>query len=797
MKSFLRFLQRNPLYTLINVTGLAISLMFVILLSDYTWRQFSIDSSRKHADRIVVLGSNSNLYGWRNATRELAQMLPEVENTCCVLAHGGTIKAGDKSVGMENSIQGLHMPNILLADSSFFTFFDYEILKGNSQSPLAGPSQCVITESLAHSLFPDGDAVGKAVRIVGEHNLIIGNDNPYDSTLVYTVSAVMRNLDKTILPNSTQIVVNYKRQPQVCGFTASNDIYAYSGFGYTRAFLLLRPNADLNAKRDLIKRFINTNVGATKMSPWQEATLTPLRQLMFSPLNNGMGLHHGDRGRLTILLSVVIAILFFAVTNYINLTVANTGFRSKEMAMRMLLGSSRRSISLQLIVESALMVFVSFGIGLLLAFAFQSNMATLFRGKIELANDVNVGSVGLSLLFIAALGVISGIIPSLQMGRYKPVDVVKGSFRYHSKMTLSRVFIVLQSLITVVMLSAALVIYLQVRHLVNAPLGFNFENVFMVCAENVQAMRSELAAMPFVKQVGTFQGTCLSGNYTSASTISVEKNGVKEDVNFYLLSMDSTTLDIYGLKLLHNYGLAEGAYYTNEEGERKLGLARGERDFEFNDGRHLLSGVFKDFRMGSIMQYPYPFIIQLEKTSDIQSALFLVKTDGSAEAKQRLREAVVRVDKTTKNLEWMVTSLKEDVVRNFEDQANTLHIVGLFAFVALLISTLGYVGTSVFFIRQHRKEVGIRKIMGCSTEKVTVHLLRRFCMPLAASWLIAVPLAWYIMSLWLQDFAYRISLEPWMFLLVIFVSLLQAVLSVLLQTLKAACTNPVKTIRIE
>ena len=319
----------------------------------------------------------------------------------------------------------------------------------------------------------------------------------------------------------------------------------------------------------------------------------------------------------------------------------------------------------------------------------------------------------------------------------------------------------------------------------------------MVSADNPQALRSELAAMPFVEKVGTFQGTCLTGNYTSMSTFPVDKNGKTEDVSFYLADLDSTALDIYGLRLKKDFGQTAGAYYVNEEGERQLGLGKDEREFDYNKERIQLSGVFADFHIESILANYKPFLFQIKPTADMENPMFLVKTDGSAEAEQRMRDAIVKVDGNDNGIFWKVWGLKDGVIRKFEYNLNTLHIVALFAIVALVISTLGYVGMSVFFIRQSKKEVGIRKIMGCSTGKVTTILLRRFCMPRVVSYTVAIPLAWYVMEHWLQDFAYRISLAPWIFLLVIFVSLVQAVLAVIIQTLRAAHTNPVETIKTE
>ena len=306
----------------------------------------------------------------------------------------------------------------------------------------------------------------------------------------------------------------------------------------------------------------------------------------------------GDKTRLQILLAAVLAILFFAISNYINLTVANTGFRAKEMATRKLFGSSQHDISLKLIAESTLMVALSFTIGLALAFAFQNEAAELFKGKIGLGSDVSLGSVSVCLAFILLLGIVSGIMPSWQLSRYQPIDIVKGSFRYRSKMLLGKVFIILQNIITVTMLTSALVIWLQLNHLIHAPLGYNTlviwlqlnhlihaplgyntKNLYYVYAPQgqFQAARSLLEKMPFVEEIGVFQNTTFTNLSWSSNTIS---RGDKK-VNLLLADLDSTAFRLYGLEVLKDYGLTDGGYYLNEEAMRQLDYTDKDREIDW------------------------------------------------------------------------------------------------------------------------------------------------------------------------------------------------------------------------
>lgn len=271
--------------------------------------------------------------------------------------------------------------------------------------------------------------------------------NPYDSSLVYTVSAVVEDFDRTVFPPSTGVIVPSSRASSILGFERTESLYAAGPGGPTHTFFMLKPGASLDGEAESVGKYLYDHVQALsnhsqRDSEIHTATFTPLDKIMFSPCNEGQGLEKGDKSLLLILLTAGLAILFFAVTNYINLTVANTGFRSKEMAVRQLLGSDRKDVCLSLVSESTLMVFFSFVIGFLLALLFQEDAANLFKGKIDLLSDISVGTVSVCLVFILALGAISGIIPGLQMMRYKPIDVVKGTFRYHSKMVLGRISII-------------------------------------------------------------------------------------------------------------------------------------------------------------------------------------------------------------------------------------------------------------------------------------------------------------------------------------------------------------------
>lgn len=796
MKYFFRYLKNNPLYALINTFGLAVSLMFVILLGDYSYRQFSTDRRHHNRDRIEALSvTGSHLATWPDATHALQERYPEIESVCCLNMHTARIKFEDRSSGSSN---GEGEGNVMMADSTFFRFFDFDFISGDRATALDSPEKCVITESLAKKLFPDRNPLGQPLNIVGSRFITIndGTGDPYDSTLVYTVSAVIEDLDRTVLLNTTELIANSARYPQILGYRVSGGTYVSGPLGSTYSFLMTRPGASLEDKTGDMAEFFKEQIPALGYYGAEpKPVLIPLNELMFAPQSSGGGILKGDEGMLKILFAAVLAILLFAVTNYVNLTTANTGFRAKEVATRRLLGSDGRGITLELITESTLMVFVSFLIGFALALCFEDRFETIFDGRIDLLRDLSFGTVSVCLLFIVLTGVISGILPTLLLLKFKPIDIVKGSFRQHSKMVLSKVFIILQNIITVTMLTASFTIWLQINHLISAPLGHDVENLYIVSPDEDELIRSELEAQAYIKAIGTFGGSSLDGNNARMTS---KKDKDRNDILVYTFDCDSTYLEISGIKLLKDYHLSGDVKYVNEALAAKVGLGDGDTEIVWGDGEATqVAGIFSNYRMINVMDPYRATMMTLVPTVKIKWPSYLVLTDGSRDAYRKLCELVKKVDGTSEELDWKVRGLEKGVEDSFSDERDTMRLISMFTLIAVLISVLGFIGMSLFFIRQRRKEIGVRRIMGGTVGEILAMLLRKFCAPLLISFLFAVPLSWKLMSRYLEDFSYRIDLSPWIFLATALLSLLIAVLSVLLQALHASKANPADSIRTE
>lgn len=792
MKSYFCFLKRNPYYTIINVLGLSVALMFVITIGDYTWRQLSVDSWHRHADQIHLLGNNEQFLTWPNEARQAGEMLPDVECTCSVINASGRIYTdGHSETASRES-------SFLIVDSTFFSMFDYTFLEGSPLDALSSPDKCVITQSMANTYFPNTDPLGRSLRLSGNRDMVVndGSTDPYDTTLVYTVSAVIKDLDRTVLPSSTQVIANIGRAAQILGYRVTGMLFfPLSQSGIFKTFYQLREGADIDKNATEIEDYLKEHARSFMYvnKDGNQMTLTPLRKVMFAPQNVGVGLEKGDHRLLIILLSAIIAVLLFAVTNYINLTVANTGMRAKEMATRRLLGSSQSSISLKLMLESILMVLVAFLLGLLLAFLFEDKLAELFRGKILIKNDISVWSISVCAAFILLTGLLSGWIPSMQLASIKPIEVVKGTFRYRSKTFFSRLFIMVQNLATVVMLTLSLVVTLQIDGMVKAPLGVNSQNLVLVTISNDQHAQAEevLRRLPCVTRIGIGKETCPTGQLTQMQ-LTKDRDG--NNYMYYTSKMDKEAFSILGLELLHEQPYGENPTYFTQKLLRDMDLNDNASEFITGNGPgETISGVIKDFRMGSILEEFTPAKITIIDPSELElyHPFLIVQTDGSKGAFMTIKEALQKLGSE----EIGVVDIQEFVESHFADQRNTLHIIYMFTGIALLLSIFGFIGMSLFFIRQRRNEIATRRVFGGSIEEVIMLMLTKFCAPLLISCALAVPLAYTISERWLEDFSWKISLSPWIFIAACVASLLIALVSVLWQTIHAVRQNPADSIK--
>ena len=785
-RSFFNFLGRNKLYAAINIFGLSVSLMFVILIADYTLRQLTCDDYHAKADRIYVIGNEECITSGYYLQKYLRDRYPEIESTCAVAVSG---QSTDAMQPVEAG-QGKYSATILFADTTFFRIFDFELLEGDREQALASRDNVVLSESFARKVFGTFNPMGQVIRFPDEEKS-------------YVVSGVVRDIDRSVIPNMDIIM----RAERLCDINSAND-ERMSNSGAVTTFILARPGADLTAKIPDMLDYFKEIYWIYKGNVYQHVTLTPLRDVYFLSQNNDGGFNYGSWPFVMILFGVGAVILLFAVMNYINLTVAQTGFRAKEMAARRLLGASRGEIILKLILESTFLCVVAFVIALFLAAAVEPGASRLLGSKIGVWQDMTPAVVACYAAFIVVLGVVAGFIPAMMVSRYKPVDIVRGSFRHRTKMFYSKVLITIQNVITIVLIATSLTIGLQIRHLISAPMGYNTADILDVSTEiftgkpQIAQFREELLREPCVEAVALGCGTPHDrGNNNTM------QYGPDRMIGFQIFIGDSTYFRILGLERLRDNHLAtredgNNALFVNQYALQALGIAEDATNFKVGENytyNYDIAGVYRDFQLGSALDELQPVLLKYYDSPEefLKKAYpwnILVKIHGYKTAAYNTVKSVferISDGAVFTGAEY----IEQEIEADYAQQRRILHIVGIFPLVAILISALGLVAMSTYYIQQKEQEVAVRKVFGSTRGEVLTRLVGNFMRLVGAAFVIAVPVAWYLLERWLQDYSVRISLSPLIFLASGAFAAAVSFVAVFWQSSRAADSNPVDSIK--
>lgn len=785
-RSFFNFLGRNKLYAAINIFGLSVSLMFVILIADYTLRQLTCDDYHAKADRIYVIGNEECITSGYYLQKYLRDRYPEIESTCAVAVSG---QSTDATQPVEVGLQK-YSATILFADTTFFRIFDYQLLDGDREQVLASRDNVVLSESFARKVFGTFNPMGQVIRFPDEEKS-------------YVVSGVVRDIDRSVIPNMDIIM----RAERLCDINSANDEHM-SNSGAVTTFILARPGADLTAKIPDMLDYFKEIYWIYKGNVYQHVTLTPLRDVYFLSQNNDGGFNYGSWPFVMILFGVGAVILLFAVINYINLTVAQTGFRAKEMAARRLLGASRGEIILKLILESTFLCVVAFVIAFFLAAAVEPGASRLLGSKIGVWQDMTPAVVAYYAAFIVVLGVVAGFIPAMMVSRYKPVDIVRGSFRHRTKMFYSKVLITIQNVITIVLIATSLTIGLQIRHLISAPMGYNTADILDVSTEiftgkpQIAQFREELLREPCVEAVALGCGTPHDrGNNNTM------QYGPDRMIGFQIFIGDSTYFRILGLERLRDNHLAtredgNNALFVNQYALQALGIAEDATNFKVGENytyNYDIAGVYRDFQLGSALDELQPVLLKYYDSPEefLKKAYpwnILVKIRGDKTAAYNTVKSVferISDGAVFTGAEY----IEQEIEADYAQQRRILHIVGIFTLVAILISALGLVAMSTYYIQQKEQEVAVRKVFGSTRGEVLTRLVGNFMRLVGAAFVIAVPVAWYLLERWLQDYSVRISLSPLIFLASGAFAAVVAFVAVFWQSSRAADSNPVDSIK--
>ena len=776
MNSFLNFLKRNKLYALINLLGLTISMAFVLLLAVYVQRQLSTDAFQKNADRIFVITNEESVNMGYWLDKHLRGQFPEIEKSTCV---------ANVSMASEYRIDGETVyGNTIAVDSCFFEMFSYDLVKGSKDDWRIAGDRCMVSEEFANAHFGDKDPVGRQMSIGDE-----------GESIQLTICGVFKDFGNSILKTPDVLI----RGDIIPKFNSSHDEHmSNAAAGVT--FVMTYPGADIMARHDDIVNWCEENFWIYKHK-YDDIRIIPLRDMYF--LKNGNydwtgALNFGDRSFVNLLLAMCLMLLLFAILNYVNLSTALIGFRAKEMATRRLVGATKSGIFMKMIGESTLLCTVAMVLAILLAEALSPAASRVLEYQISIFGAVNIVNILVVIALMVILGFIAGIVPALLIQKAQPIEIVRGSLRLKTKTVYSRVIITLQNVITVVMLVAALTMFMQIRHLITADLGYNTKDILVIGNAygqlgEIRPLLKAYRAEPFVEDVGQGDGIPLQG--TNNWTMEL---GDGNWVSFQMIQGDQHYFDILGIRVKQDNHLAKPAYWLNEYAFKEIGIDELATEFDAGqNGTFDIGGIYYDFKIRPLEAQQSSALIynRGEDWDENWPWTILVKVRGDH------KEAYARLEKVTNDVmpgKLFGANYMEDMIEDcFVDESRILRIVLVFTLLSMLVSGLGLFAMSSYYMQQQRRSVAVKKVFGAEYNGVLRELVLSFMKMVGVAFVIGIPVAWLVMHRWLEGYTHRINLSWWIFVLAGLVVVLMAFIAVIWQSVRTAKANPATVLKKE
>ena len=787
LKSYFTFLSRNKTYTAVNVFGLTVSLMFVIIIGLYTWQETSIDRQHSKAKRIYSIGTSNDDDGQRYAgsshalLKYMQKRYPEIESTCAFIR--GSLKLRER--------ENLMNISTLETDSTFFSMFDFPLLYGNRTTCLKEKGNIVITLRLARKYFGTDNAVGQQ---------LITADSQH-----FRVTGVIADFDNTFINKDIDALIDFS-YAEYDNAVCIDKNFPQGNLSGTAAFVQVKEDCDFMQREADLRGFFKTLLPENN-SQNISTTITRLDNLYFSQTGFDKNLRFGNKKVVNILFAVGLVILLFSIINYINLTMAQSNYRAREMATRRVFGCTKSDVCKTIFTESLTMCALSCAVAVVMAMLFSRYAGQLLDTDISMALLATPYAILMFVVFIVAISLLAGLLPAVSLSKIQPIEVVRGTFIRHTKMVFARIFITVQNVITIVMLACALIMSLQMLHIVKAPIGFSTENLIRISQGSAFASKDfpvfldKLRALPCVSGIASSWGTPVEGGINATKT---SEDG-KKSVNIQTFIVSPEFFDIYGIKLNRN-NLLEGdsILYLNDKAMNILKIQptdthTGSVDQEldpFGILQHArFGGVFESFRTGSILNPDEPKAILVCKNVPAPWYVTIKVKGNPVEAYAQIKEIYKNIFHEEINEEGLPLVDKQ-IEQKFDQEIRTSKIVSLFAFIAIIISLLGLVAMSTYFIQQRAREIAVRKVFGSTGNQIRVRLIRTFMLYVGIAFIIAVPIVVYFMSEWIEQYSYRIVWWPWIVAAGVIVMLI-SLAAVAVQSWMASNENPVKNIRQE
>lgn len=777
MKSYLRFLSRNKLYTAIMAVGLSVSLAFVIIMSCFVWQNMRVSRMYPDADRIFIVGSFGDIMSNFTLGQTIKDKFPEVEKAVTVMNRYGKYSVGGAALEKEGYMG---------VDPDFFDMFPTEFIYGSRES-FNDFNNVMITRNLAERIGGE-NAIGMVIK--DEHN---GGE--------YRVGAVIEGFEDTIFANEE--IIHNIRDPRF-DRNRNEELGMWSSGMFT--FIKVAEDTDIAELTAKLDKLFEDNLEEKYRRNEKHFSLTRLDKLYLADTNDGMtGLKKGNKGLMTAFSIIVAFLLISAIFNYINLNTALAGRRSKEIATRALLGEYRNRISVRYLVESIAFMTVCMIVAFLTAHLLLPLINRLINSPIPIELEFSDGYIHMYMLIMGVTALFCGIVPAFIALNFKPVEIIKGHFRYSSKRTFSKIFIILQNAIAVIIIAVSLTMYSQIRHMMEMPLNADVEGLYSVTLAE-SSFEQTLSSLPYVGRIGKADGR--PGQRYMTIGIPIDEDRTKHG-EFNVCNCDSTSFAMFDFNIVSNFGLQGNAgVWLTESAFRLLELDENDpvlpQSFSWICGTTDLAGILEDVQMSSAIDLNLDAVgvINLVSRND-QSGLcndFIVEVlDPSEENLKELdslcREEAIRI--RGPYAPEMSGYIPHQIEKQYEGMMNQMTMVIIFMAIAIMLSALGQIAMSTYYATEKEKEIGIRKVFGGTVSSESIRNIFEYMGYCMIACVVAIPVAVWVAGRYLETFVYRMDLPAWIFAISALAVFVISLASVLWQTLRAARTNPAEALKKE
>ena len=789
MKSYLKFLSRNKLYTAIEAVGLIVSLAFLILTGLSVRDQLHIRNTAPPGTNLYVVGSPSGLNIEYTSIDEL-RSFPEIRSASMFLLRKLTVETPAGKTALR----------FLIVDPTILDMVPQRVLSGSTDVFRDG-SGVLITESAARRMFPGEDPLMQSITV---SNLTVTGE---EDSVREPIVAVIGDPDFSIFEDFDCMVGIRSSIPSVKEIAESDVLRVGYGTIHTIDILAdMEPGFDMDAfsdrYRNLLGRFARGDESGTPMA-------IPYREVFFStrdlsPLRQGKVLY------LEVLIILVLVLLASAVLNYINLSLASSGGRAREMATRRLVGAERASIIYRSILESLTFTFICFLLAVILAKWLVPLLNSLRPDGLTVPFRVSLDGPFLIISFslVLVVGVLSGLAPALFMASYRPIDIVSGEVRRKRKMAFNKVCIVFQTALSIVLTAIAITLEAQLRFMENTDLGISpVDNLFYFnspTAGLIDGLSDIMASSPRVKAIGRSYGFP-----TRRVMITITRDNITNT-----LMCDSTAFRLTGYRVKEAFSdPVTGSVWITEETATATGITRENQDLTllFPDGSRYASsfgGILENYRYQSVNGNLYssgsrPFLNALVITGNQYGPM--LQTDGNRKGFERwFKDTAREYYRKTKGLSDVFSDTNvecgyiEDIIASdFEDLHRYARLIQIFALLSILLAMLGMLAMSTWYASSNAKNIAVRKVFGSTVESEVRRNARSFMLMTLAAAAVAIPISVVVVRKLLETKAERITGTWWIYVVATILILVVAYASVLWQTLRAARTDPAVELKKE